>query len=119
MTRTRFQFVMASALSMAMPPDRWIPVGDGSAAYRDYLDQESIKRDGNKVMLWTRRDYVGQQRTAWNEIEVDCLRKRDAVLAYVQDDAGTVSHNIVRPHRRSAAIPPNSVEEEIFNLVCR
>lgn len=119
MTKPRFQFVIASALSMLMPSDRWVPVGDSSAEYRDYLDRESIKRSGNKVMLWTRRDYVTQQRTAWNEIEVDCLRKRDTVLAFVQDDAGSVSHNIDRPHRGSTAIPPNSVEEIIFDLVCR
>lgn len=119
MTKLRLQFVMAFMLSMLTPSDRWVPVGDGSAAYRDYLDRESIKRSGDKVTLWTRRDYVTQQRTAWNEIEVDCLRKRDTVLAYVQDDAGTVSHNIVRPHRASTAILPDSVEEGIFDLVCQ
>jgi hypothetical protein len=119
MTSPRLQLVMALALSMLMPSDRWVPVSDSSGAYRDYLDRKSIKRSGSKVTLWTRRDYVTQQRTAWNEIEVDCLRKRDTVLAYVQDDAGTVSHNIVRPHRGSTAIPPNSVEERVFDLVCR
>lgn len=118
MNRPRLQFLMACALSMTMQSDRWIPLG-GSIAYQDYLDQESIKRSGNKVMLWTRRDFVKQQRTAWNEIEVDCSNKRDTILAYVQDDAGTISHNIVRPHRKSTAIPSNSVEERIFDRVCR
>jgi hypothetical protein len=119
MTRPRLQFVMAFALSILMPSERWVPVGDSSAAYRDYLDRESIKRNGNKVTLWTRRDYLTQQRTAWNEIEVDCLRKRDTILAYVQDDAGTVSHNIVRPHRGPTPIQPSSGGERIFYLVCR
>lgn len=110
---------MACALSTMMQADRWISVGGSKNAYQDYVDRESIERSGNKVTLWTRRDFVAQQRTAWNEIEVDCSSKRDTILAYVQDDAGTISHNIVRPHRGSTAIPPNSIEERIFDLVCR
>lgn len=113
------QFVIALTLSMLLTFERWVPIGDNRGEYRDYLDRESIKRSGNKASLWTRRDYATQQRTAWKEIEVDCLRKRDTILAYVQDDAGTISHNTVRPHRGSTAILPNSVEDKIFELVCR
>jgi hypothetical protein len=119
MNMPRLQFAVALALSISIPSDRWIPLGNGGEAYLDYLDRESIQRTGSKVTLWTRRDYATQQRTAWNEIEVDCLRKRDTILAYVQDDGGTVSHNIVRPHRQSTAIPPNSNQEKIFEFVCR
>ena len=119
MNRPRLQFVIVCALSMTMQSDRWISIGSSNNASQDYLDQESIKRSGNKVTLWTRRDFITQQRTAWNEIEVDCSSKRDTILAHVQDDAGTISHNVVRPHRGSTAIPPNSIEERIFHLVCR
>jgi hypothetical protein len=104
---------------MLTQSDRWVPVGGSSNAHQDYLDRESIQRSGNKVTLWTRRDFVTQQRTAWNEIEVDCSSKRDTILAYVQDDAGTISHNIVRPHRGSATIAPGTVEESIYEFVCR
>jgi hypothetical protein len=117
MNRLLLQFVIACALSMAVQSDRWARVG-GSDTYHDYLDQESIQRSGNKVTLWTRRDYVSQQRTAWHEIEVDCATKRDTILAYIEDDAGTVSHNIVRPHRGPAAIRPDAVEGKIYDLVC-
>jgi hypothetical protein len=119
MNRSRLQFAVALALSMLMPSDRWVPLSNGEEEHRDYLDRESIQRSGSKVTLWTRRNYVARQRTAWNEIEVDCLQKRDTILAYVQDDGGTVSHNIVRPHRHSTAIPPNSAQEKIFEFVCR
>ena len=119
MNRPPLQFVMVCAFSMMSQSDRWLPVGGSQNEYQDYLDRESIKRSGNKVTLWTRRDFVTQQRTAWNEIEVDCARKRDTILATVQDDAGTVSHNIVRPHRGSTAIPPNSLGQRIYDLVCR
>lgn len=119
MNYPRLQVVLASALSMVMQSDRWAPVGGSKNAYQDYLDQNSVKRSGNKVTLWTRRDFVTQQRTAWNEIEVDCSTKRETILAFVQDDAGVISHNIVRPHRKETVISPNSVEEEIFRLVCR
>ncbi|CAA9508600.1 MAG: hypothetical protein AVDCRST_MAG31-822 [uncultured Sphingomonas sp.] len=119
MKRRPLQFVMAWALSVVTQSDRWVPVGGSHNEYQDHLDQESLKRSGNKVTLWTRRDFVTQQRTAWNEIEVDCARKWDTILAYVQDDAGVISHNVVRPHRGSTAIPPNSVGERIYDLVCR
>jgi hypothetical protein len=118
MNRSPLQLVMACALSMTEQTARWVSLGGGNA-YQDYLDQDSVKRSGDTVTLWTRRDSVTKQRTAWNEIEVDCSSKRDTILAYVQDDAGTVSHNIVRPHRGSTAIPPDSIAERIFNLVCR
>jgi hypothetical protein len=119
MITAAWQFLVAFALSLVMPPERWIPLGGTSDAYQDYLDRESIQRSGSKVTLWTRRDYAAKQRTAWNEIEVDCATKRNTILAYIQDDAGTVSHNTVRPHRASAAIAPNSLEQKIFDLVCR
>jgi hypothetical protein len=119
MITAAWQFLVAFALSLVMPPERWIPLGGTSKAFHDYLDRESIQRSGTKVTLWTRRDYAAKQRTAWNEIEVDCATRRNTILAYVQDDAGTVSHNNVRPHRASAPIAPNSVDQRIFDLVCR
>jgi hypothetical protein len=119
MNRQGLHLLLACALSMVMQSDRWLPVGGSNNGYQDYLDRDSIKRSGNTVTLWTRRDFVSQQRTAWNEIEVDCSSKRDTILAYVQDDAGTISHNVVRPHRGWSAIQPNSVEERIFDFVCR
>ena len=119
MNRAPLHVVMACALSLAMQSDRWVRVGGGNSAYQDYLDQESITRSGDKVTLWTRRDFVTQQRTAWHEMEVFCASKRDTILAYVQDDAGTVSHNIVRPHRGPAAIRPDSTEERVYEIVCR
>ena len=119
MYRPLLYLLMACALSLAARSDRWGPLGGGGNEYQDYLDQESVKRSGNKVTLWTRRDFVTQQRTVWHEIEVDCSSKRRTILAYVQDDAGTISHNATRPHRGAAAIPPDSIEQRIFDLVCR
>ena len=110
---------IACALSMVTPAERWVLVGGIANAHQDYLDRESIKRSGNTVTVWTRRDFVSQQRTAWNEIEVDCATRRDIILSYIEDNAGSISHNISRPHRGSTAIPPNSVGAEIFDLVCR
>ena len=109
----------ALILSMAMQPDRWISVGGSIGLYEEYLDKESIKRSGDKVTLWTRRDFVRGRSTAWNEIEFDCSARTETILAYIRDDDGTVSHNVVRPHRGAAPIAPKSVEERIFNLACR
>ena len=109
----------ALALATVIPPDRWVHVGGSTDLYEEYLDTESVRRSGDKVTLWTRRDFVRDQGTAWNEIEFDCSARTETILAWVRDDNGTVSHNVVRPHREAAPIPRGSVEERIFNIACR
>jgi hypothetical protein len=86
---------------------------------REYLDKEGVARSGDKVTLWTRRDLARGQGTAWNEIEFDCSARTDTILAWVRDERGTVSHNVVRPPRGPAPIPPKSVAERIFDIACR
>lgn len=108
----------ALALSTAIQPDRWVHVGGSTNLYEEYLDKESVSRSGDKVTLWTRRDFVRDQGTAWHEIEFDCSKRTETILAYVRDDRGTISHNVVRPHREALLIPPKSVEERIFNIAC-
>ena len=108
--------LIALILSAATPADRWVHVGGGSNLY---VDRESIKRSGDKVTLWTRRDLALDERTVWNELEFDCRTRTETILAYTQDDGRSVVHNTVRPHREAALIPPDSVEERIFNIACR
>jgi hypothetical protein len=110
---------MALALLTAVEPERWVHVGGSAGAYEEYLDRASIKRNAKKVTLWTRRDFVQDRGTAWNEIEFDCATKRETILAYVRDDGKSISHNMVRPHRESSPVSPGSVEERIFDMVCR
>lgn len=106
-------------LSSAIQPERWVHVGGSTGAYEEYLDTESVQRSRDKVTIWTRHDFVLGQGTAWNEIAFDCAKRTVTLLAYVRDDGATISHNVVRPHRESSPITPNSVEEAIFNIVCR
>ena len=112
-------FLTALALSAAVQPERWVHVGGSPNLYEEYLDKESVERSGNKVTLWTRRDFARDQVTAWNEIELDCSARTDTIMAWVRDERGTVSHNVVRPHRAAAPIPRGSVAERIFNIACR
>lgn len=112
-------FLIAVALSAVAPPDRWVHVGGSASHFEEYLDKASVERTGNKVTLWTRRDFLLGRGTAWNELEFDCSARTEAILAYVRDDGGTISHNVARPHRKASDIAPNSVEERIFNIVCR
>ncbi|MDQ3144841.1 MAG: hypothetical protein M3Q57_08195 [Pseudomonadota bacterium] len=112
-------FLIAVALSMVASPDRWVHIGGRTDAYEEYLDKESVRRSGDKVTLWTRRDFVHDQGTSWNELEFDCSMRMETILAYIGDDGGTVSHNVVRPHRKASPILPKSVEERIFNIACR
>jgi hypothetical protein len=113
-------FILAvMMMSVAVPTDRWIPVSGSEGPHRDYLDRHSIQRNGHKVTLWTRRDFAGQQRILWHEIEIDCAAKMDTIIAWVEDNAGAVTHNVHSPHRPSATIPPGSLGQTIFDLVCR
>ena len=111
--------LIAVTLSAATLADRWVRVGGSTSLYEEYVDQESVRRSGDKVSLWTRRDYVGGSRTSWNELEFDCRMRTGAVLAFIEDDGGSVSHNVDRPHRAAAPVAPNSVEERLFNIACR
>ena len=112
-------FLTALLLSATVQPDRWVHVGGSSGLYEEYLDRESVSRSGDKVTLWTRRDFAGDRATLWHEIELDCPARTETILAYIRDERGTVSHNVARPHREAAPIPPGTVEEKIFDLACR
>ena len=107
------------ALSAMTPADRWVHVGGSANQYEEHVDQESIKRSGDKVSLWTRRDFANDRGTAWHELELDCRMRTETILAYVRDDGGSISHNSVRPHKEASPIPANSLQEKIFDLACR
>ena len=111
--------LIAIALMMAVPPERWVRVGGDPGRSQEFLDTESIRRSGDKVTLWTRRDFAPGQGTAWNEVEIDCRLRTEAVLAHVRDDGRAISHNEVRPHRAAAPIARNSTEERIREIACR
>jgi hypothetical protein len=112
-------FLTAAALSVATPPDRWVPVGGRADLYEEYLDTQSVMRTGDKVMLWTRRDFALGKGTAWMEIEMNCSTRTETIVAWIRDEGGSVSHNVVRPHREAAPIPPKSSAEKIFQIACR
>jgi hypothetical protein len=111
--------LIALTLSAAAVADRWLDVGGSTNAYEEYVDTQSVRRSGDKVTLWTRRDFVAGQGTAWNELEFDCRMRTETILAFIRDDGRSVSHNVVRPHREAAPIAPDSAEERIFNIACR
>lgn len=111
-------FLIALALATQDQADRWVHVGGSPGQYEEYLDTASVKRSGDKVNLWTRRDFAVGQVTGWNELELDCSTRTETIIAWVRDERGTVSHNVVRPHRGPAPIPPSSVAEKIFNIAC-
>ena len=111
-------FLTALALTTMVQPERWVPVG-GSTGYEEFVDTESVRRSGDKVTVWTRRDFAGNQGTSWNEIEFDCAARMETILAYIRDDGRTISHNVVRPHRAASPVPPGSVEERILTIACR
>ena len=111
-------FLIAAFLSLVTPSDRWVHVGSTSL-HEEYVDTGSIRRSGDKVTLWTRRDFKLDQGNSWSELEFNCSKRTEAILSYIRDDRGTISHNVVRPHRAASPVPPGSVEERIFNIACR
>jgi hypothetical protein len=112
-------FLIAVVLSAVSPPHRWVPFGGSANRDEEYLDRESVRRVGDKVTLWTRRDLVLGQGSVWKELEFNCLMRTETIVAYIRDDGGAISHNLARPHRKASPILAKSVEETIFNLVCR
>ena len=111
-------FLIALALTAMLQPDRWVDVGGSTDLYKEYLDKQSLRRTGDKVTLWTRRDFADRA-TAWNELEFDCSARTETIVAWIRDDRGTISHNVVRPHRGAAPIAPGSLEEKLFKIACR
>jgi hypothetical protein len=111
-------FLTLLVSSAMAQPDRWVHVGS-ARDHKEYLDRESVKRSGDKVSLWTRRDFERDRATLWHEIEFDCSKRTETIIAYIRDEGGTVSHNDVRPHRAASPIPPGSVAEKIFTIACR
>jgi hypothetical protein len=112
--------LMTLALTLApAPPDgRWLHVGGSNDGYQEYVDQQSIVRSGDKVTVWTRRDFADGPATVWHELEFDCHRRTETVLAYIRDDGKSVSHNTARPHRKASPVPPDSGAEKTFAIVC-
>ena len=109
----------ALALYVAEPPERWLHVGGDRNDYQEYVDSQSIRRSGDSATLWTRRDLSGGAGTMWHELEFDCSRRTQTVLAFIKDDGTSVSHNEARPHRPASPISPGSAGEEVFNIACR
>jgi len=112
-------FLIALAIATVTPPDRWVRIGGINDRYDEFVDMESVRRSGDKVVIWTRRKFVRDKVTSWNELEIDCSMRTETVLAYIRDDAGTITHNAVRPHRGASPVLPDTAEEKIFNIACR
>ncbi|WP_118856664.1 surface-adhesin E family protein [Sphingomonas mesophila] len=108
--------VLPLLFAVAAQPERWVAIG---AESNEFIDRESVARNGARVTFWTRREFPSQQRTRWHELEFDCSARRHTLLDYVEDDAGVVSHNFDRPHRGPAPIVAGSQEERMFAIVCR
>jgi hypothetical protein len=111
--------LIAVILLAAAPADRWVHVGRSANLYEEYVDVESVTRSGDRVTLWTRRDLIADRGTAWTELEFDCSRRTETILAYVEEVGGSISHNAVRPHRGAAPISAGSLQETIFKIACR
>jgi hypothetical protein len=111
-------FLAALVLSTTIQAERWVPLG-GSAGQQEYLDKESVKRSGDKVTLFTRREIPAEKATYWEEIEFDCAAGTDTIVAWIRSDERGVDHNVVRPHRAAAPIAPNSPKRRAFEIACR
>ena len=111
-------FLIAVALSLEVLPERWVHVGGSTDLSEEYLDKASVRRSGDKVTLWTRRDFALARGTSWNELEFDCSLRTSTILTFIQNDDGTISHSVTRPYRDASPISPDSVEERIFNIAC-
>lgn len=111
--------LIALTLAAAAPQERWLHVGGIPNRYEEYVDTQSVERSGDRVTLWTRRDVSDDAGTVWNELELDCRKRTETILAFVKIDGSSVSHNQVRPHRPASPIPPDSLSRKILDIACR
>lgn len=111
-------FLLALALVTLAQADRWVPLGGGTG-HAEFLDKESLKRVGDKVTLFTRRELAPEKATYWEEIEFDCKARTETIIAWIRADERGVDHNVTRPYRGAAPIAPNSAKENAFKIACR
>ncbi len=89
----------ASGLSAAVQPDRWVHVGGSPGLYEEHLDKESVTRSGDKVTLWTRRDFgrdAIEKARAIVEKARSAIERRDAALVKEQIEGLTRTHRMFK-----------------------
>jgi hypothetical protein len=108
----------------------WVKAGENDK-FTNYVDSQSIRRDGNKVRAWTLDDYKSGQVLADNKTrylstvarqEFDCFE--DTVRTFdrhgYSEKMGTgdiviSSQNLTEP---AVSLPPGSMGATVFKAVC-
>ena len=127
--------ILALTVPMLAPPQafaqetrdaRWLSLGNTARA-EIFIDRESMRREGSRVIVWKRSEYFTRDpvnsgaAVGLDEIAYDCSARTSEIRSFVlQDERGNVIRSLTVPtHQREAqSISPGSVAESIFRQVC-
>ena len=90
-----------------------------------YLDPATIRKDGNMRRVWLLRNFSQRDKdgamAARNRMEIDCKQERFRFLARSTHSEPMAGGTVLTQQNESnnwTSIPPNTVAELTFNLVC-
>ena len=108
----------------------WV-VAAGTDDFTDYIDLQSIRRDGNKVRAWTLSDYksgkvLRDNKTRYlsevNRMEFDCFedtsRKIDLYLYSEKMEKGDIVISVPNLTNPATSLPPGSVGATELKIAC-
>lgn len=104
---------------------RWQLIDEG-ADRSTYLDIRTVRRSGDRVIVWQRVEYPRPQRQGHSETvtrwEYDCRNRTSELLRFVDwraDGTVVMSHTLSSSEREAEPVAPDSVEEDVLEIVCR
>ena len=119
--------VSAAALVMATPAvaQNWVEYGLNSTGTVVSYDPESVRRSGNIVRVWERRDHsrdrTRRERETKTLFRYDCAKETNAPLSeIVYDGRGGVIRSVtLRDYEvREEPIVPESLGQALFDILC-
>ena len=94
----------------------WVKVSSGQ-----YIDPDSIRKDGDLRRVWELRNYEPERRSARARMEYDCKQERKRILSISTHSEPMAGGMIVSQYGEDSIwrdIPPDTVAELLLKIVC-
>jgi hypothetical protein len=110
----------------AQAADRWTPVTTVASGDVIFIDRQSIRRTGDRIIVWQRRELAqtgaNGARVRLSQWEYNCVARSQNLLTLVilDGDGRTLSSDTVIPANQVVeAVVPETVVENVLRAVCR
>ena len=104
---------------------RWRLIHQGTEG-STYLDIHTVRRSGDRATVWQRIEYLRPQRQGHSETvtrwEYDCRNRTSELLRFVDwraDGTVVMSHTLPPSEREAEPVAPDSVGEDVLEIVCQ